>query len=80
MRPPASRAASITVAMGATVVGNTEIGAGSRIGAGSVVLPPIPPGSTAVGVPARMVGEHGSVRPTDEMDQLTGFGPDAYHI
>ena len=40
---------------GATVLGNIEIGAMSRVGAGSVVLAPVPPHATVAGVPATVV-------------------------
>lgn len=40
----------------AVILGCIEIGDGAKVGAGSVVLKPIPPAATAVGVPARVVG------------------------
>ncbi|WP_124057507.1 serine O-acetyltransferase EpsC [Vaginisenegalia massiliensis] len=39
----------------ATILGNVTIGHHSKIGAGAVVLHDIPPYSTAVGVPARII-------------------------
>jgi serine O-acetyltransferase len=60
----------VMIGAGAKVLGNTEIGEYSRIGAGSVVLAPVPPCSTAVGVPARVVGRAGCERPAMEMNQL----------
>jgi serine O-acetyltransferase len=45
----------------AQVLGGVRIGRGARIGAMSVVLADVPPGATAVGVPARVVG---SFQPT----------------
>ena len=41
---------------GAKILGNIEVGRGAKIGAGSVVLQPVPPHTTAAGVPARIVG------------------------
>lgn len=41
------------------VVAGVEIGDGSVVGAGSVVTRSIPPGSIAVGSPARVVGKRG---------------------
>ncbi|KAJ4704081.1 Serine acetyltransferase [Melia azedarach] len=41
---------------GSKVLGNIRIGNGAKIGAGSVVLKEIPPESTAVGNPARLIG------------------------
>jgi serine O-acetyltransferase len=43
------------IGAGAKILGNIEIGAGARIGAGSVVLDPVPRAQTAVGVSARLV-------------------------
>lgn len=40
---------------GARVLGPIRIGAGARIGANAVVLKDVPPGATAVGVPARII-------------------------
>jgi serine O-acetyltransferase len=70
----------VMIGAGAKVLGNTEIGAYSRIGAGSVVLQAVPPGSTAVGVPARVVGRAGCDRPAEEMNQLIDIGPEDYTI
>ena len=40
---------------GAKVLGNIEVGCASRVGAGSVVLRPVPARCTVAGVPARVV-------------------------
>jgi serine O-acetyltransferase len=45
----------VIVGSGAKILGNIEIGDDVRIGAGSVVLKPVPPHSTVVGVPGRVV-------------------------
>lgn len=47
--------AGVVVGSNACVLGNITIGAGARIGSGSVVVKPVPPGATVVGVPARLV-------------------------
>jgi serine O-acetyltransferase len=70
----------VMIGAGAKILGNTEIGAFSRIGAGSVVLKPVPPGSTAVGVPARVIGRASSDHPSQDMDQLIKIGPEDYTI
>ncbi|KAM7480538.1 hypothetical protein LguiA_028751 [Lonicera macranthoides] len=46
----------VLIGAGATVLGNVKIGEGAKIGAGSVVLIDVPPRTTAVGNPARLVG------------------------
>lgn len=43
------------IGTGAKVIGKLRVGAGARIGANAVVLSDIPPGASAVGVPARVV-------------------------
>ena len=44
------------IGIGARLIGDIDIGAGSRIGANAVVLQDVPPGATAVGIPARILG------------------------
>nr|GME10716.1 serine acetyltransferase 5-like [Ipomoea batatas]GME10719.1 serine acetyltransferase 5-like [Ipomoea batatas]GME20479.1 serine acetyltransferase 5-like [Ipomoea batatas] len=46
----------VLIGAGATILGNVKIGEGAKIGAGSVVLGDVPPWTTAVGSPARLVG------------------------
>jgi serine O-acetyltransferase len=48
---------NVIVGAGAQILGPIVIGAGARIGANAVVLNAVPPGATAVGIPARLVGE-----------------------
>jgi serine O-acetyltransferase len=45
----------VIITTGATVLGPVTIGANSRIGAGSVVIHSVPPNSTVVGIPGRVV-------------------------
>jgi serine O-acetyltransferase len=59
----------VMIGAGAKVLGNIEIGACSRVAAGSVVLKPVPPCVTVAGVPARVVGEAGCAEPARSMDQ-----------
>jgi serine O-acetyltransferase len=47
------------IATGAKVLGSITIGENSKIGAGSVVLKEVPPNSTVVGVPGRIVIQDG---------------------
>jgi len=46
----------VLIGAGAKILGNVEIGAGAKIGAGSVVLTDVPPHTTVAGVPAVVVG------------------------
>jgi len=45
----------VHVGTGAKVIGPITIGSGARIGANAAVIDDVPPGATAVGVPARVV-------------------------
>ena len=45
----------VVLGTGATVLGPVDIGEGVRVGAASVVIDSVPPGSTVVGVPGRVV-------------------------
>jgi serine O-acetyltransferase len=49
----------VVIGTGAKVLGNIVIGQNSRIGAGSVVVQNIPPESTVVGIPGRIVTRNG---------------------
>jgi len=50
---------NVVVSAGAKILGSFEIGENSKIGAGSVVLKPVPPNCTVVGVPGRIVRRGG---------------------
>ncbi len=56
---------NVVVGVGARVLGPHVIGAGSRIGASSVVISDVPPGCTVVGVPARIVYREGQGKADD---------------
>lgn len=45
----------VVIGAGANVLGSFTVGAHSRIGAGSVIIKEVPPGSTVVGNPGRVV-------------------------
>jgi serine O-acetyltransferase len=49
----------VLISAGAKVLGSITIGDHSKIGAGSVVLHDVPPNSTVVGVPGRVVRQNG---------------------
>jgi serine O-acetyltransferase len=51
----------VVIGSGAIVLGPITIGRCAKIGAGSVVVRPVPPGATAVGVPARIAEPQPSV-------------------
>lgn len=67
-RHPKVRRGSL-IGAGAQILGNVEIGAHSRVAAGSVVLHDVPACTTVAGVPARVVGAGGCQEPAREMDQ-----------
>ncbi|WOG94267.1 hypothetical protein DCAR_0313560 [Daucus carota subsp. sativus] len=56
----------VLIGAGATILGNVMIGEGAKIGAGSVVLINVPPRTTAVGNPARLMG--GKDHPSQHKD------------
>lgn len=60
---------NVMISAGAKVLGSFTIGANSKIGAGSVVLSEVPPGSTVVGVPGRVVKRNNQVLPREDLDQ-----------
>lgn len=57
------------IGAGAKILGNIEVGVGAKIGAGSVVLAPVAPYTSVVGVPARPVGKPHTALPGVTMDQ-----------
>ncbi|WP_417596317.1 serine O-acetyltransferase [Oceanospirillum sp.] len=59
----------VLIAAGAKIFGNIEIGAGAKVGGGSVVLEDVPPHTTVVGVPAKIVGSSGCEKPALDMNQ-----------
>ncbi len=59
---------NVVIGAGARILGSFRVGANSRIGAGAVVLREVPPNSTVVGNPGRVVVQDG-VR-TDQLDMI----------
>ncbi len=52
---------NVIIGAGASVLGNIRIGQNSKIGSGSVVNRDVPPNSTVVGIPGRVVFREGNV-------------------
>ena len=72
---------NVLIGTGAKVLGPFTVGDNSRIAANSVVLSEIPPDSTAVGVPARVVKIAGAkVSYADEVDQVSVSDPVAEEL
>lgn len=61
---------NVMISAGAKVLGSFTIGENSKIGAGSVVLHEVPPNSTVVGVPGRVVKRNNQLLPREDMDQV----------
>lgn len=62
--------AGVLLGAGATLLGPLQIGEGSKVGAGTLVISDLPPHSVAVGVPARIIGSFVNVtQPSIEMNQ-----------
>lgn len=60
---------NVMISAGAKVLGSFIIGDNSKIGAGSVVLSEVPPNSTVVGVPGRVVRRFNKALPQETMNQ-----------
>lgn len=61
---------NVMISVGAKVLGSFTIGENSKIGAGSVVLNEVPPNSTVVGVPGRVVKQDNVRIPRVDLDQI----------
>jgi serine O-acetyltransferase len=62
----------VVVSAGAQVLGGFTVGDGAVVGAHSVVLKPVPPGATAVGIPAHIITADGD-KAREEHAQRMGF-------
>jgi serine O-acetyltransferase len=60
----------VVVGAGAKILGGISIGDNVKIGANSVVLKNVPPNSTVIGVPARVIKTQGERLPDATMDQV----------
>jgi len=65
----------VVVGSNSTILGAITIGDGARIGSNSVVIKPVPPGATVVGVPGRIV-ESRTAETKAELDFEHGNLPD----
>ncbi|KAI8557501.1 hypothetical protein RHMOL_Rhmol04G0015600 [Rhododendron molle] len=63
----------VLIGAGTCILGNIRIGDGAKVGAGSVVLKDVPPRTTAVGNPARLIG--GMENPI-RLDKIPSFTMD----
>lgn len=61
---------NVMISAGAKILGSFTVGENSKIGAGSVVLSEVPPNSTVVGVPGRVVKRDNIRVPREELDQV----------
>lgn len=61
---------NVMIGAGAKVLGSFTVGENSMIGAGSVILQEVPPNSTVVGVPGRIVKRDQMKVPRETMDQI----------
>jgi len=68
---------NVVVSAGAKVLGGFTVGDGAKVGSNAVVIKPVPPGATAVGIPARIIQAEDGVRREQVANQM-GFS--AYGI
>ncbi|GKS77666.1 serine O-acetyltransferase [Acidovorax sp. SUPP950] len=68
----------VVVSAGAKVLGGFEVGDGAKIGSNAVVIKPVPPGATAVGIPARIIpskaGQSADVTEPQAARPFTAYG------
>lgn len=69
---------NVTVGCGAKILGPFKVGDGAKVAANAVVLEPLPPNSTAVGVPARVARVSG--RRPEGLDHVHTPDPVAQQI
>jgi serine O-acetyltransferase len=69
---------NVVVGAGAKVLGPIVIGEGARIGSNAVVVKEVPPGSTVVGVPGKLITSHRPELPGHREKIAKKIGFDAY--
>ncbi len=67
----------VVVGAGAQVLGPITIHAGGKVGSNAVVVKDVPPGATAVGIPARIIEESGAQK---REEQAARMGFSAYAL
>jgi len=67
---------NVVVSAGAKVLGGFEVGDGAKIGSNAVVIKPVPPGATAVGIPARIIPSKEGASPdvTEASSKFVAYG------
>ncbi len=68
----------VVVGAGAKVLGPIEISDGARIGSNAVVVKPVPPGGTVIGVPGRVIERSADATTRRRADTAKRIGFDAY--
>ena len=63
----------VLLGAGVSVLGPIHVGAGAKVGAGSVVVTDLPNHSVAVGVPARIIRYNCPREPSMDMDAVADF-------
>lgn len=71
---------NVMIGSGAKILGPVRIGSYSKIASNAVVLQPLPPGATAVGVPARIVRVNGKKIGKDQLDHTRTPDPVAREL
>lgn len=62
---------NVMISTGAKILGPFKVGDNARIAAGAVVLQEVPPDSTVVGIPGKVVKRKGKkINPCDTLDQI----------
>lgn len=71
---------NVMVSAGAKILGSFTVGSNSKIGSGSVVVSEVPPNSTVVGVPGRVVKRDGIKLPQTDLNQIDLPNPNLMDI